>query len=88
MGGKRDKAIDRLKLDPKDYTFSEARSLLIKLGYKEYNKGKTSGSKVMFVKGKPDGMDKICLHKPHPGDEMKSYAVKELREHLEAIGEI
>lgn len=88
MGGKRDKAIERLKSEPKDYTFSEARSLLIKLGYKEYNKGKTSGSKVMFVKPRDDGMDKICLHKPHPGDEMKSYAVEDLKEHLEDIGEI
>jgi len=88
LGGKRDKAIERLKLEPKDYTFSEARSLLIKLGYKEYNKGKTSGSRIMFVKDREYGVDKICLHKPHPGDEMKSCTVKNLKEHLEDIGEI
>ena len=88
MGGKHDKAKERLKNEPKDYTFTEAKSLLIKLGYKEYNKGKTSGSRVVFIKIMDVGVDKICIHKPHPGDEMKSYAVKELKEHLENMGEI
>ncbi len=36
---KLDKAIQRLKTKPKDYTYSEARQLLGQLGFNEYNKG-------------------------------------------------
>lgn len=84
MGNKQDKARDRLKSVPKDYTFTEARSLLVSLGFTEYNKGKSSGSRVMFAK---NGV-KILLHKPHPGNEMKQYAVRQLKEQLEKMGEL
>lgn len=84
MGGKLDKAKARLKASPNDYTYDEAKSLLSSLGYKEHNKGKTSGSRVIFIRED----DKIMLHKPHPEKEMKSYAVRQLKEHLEAIGEL
>ena len=84
MGGKIDKAKARLKSEPSDYTFTEAKSLLESIGFIEYNKGKSSGSRVMFVK---DGI-KILLHKPHPGNEMKRYAVRQLREQLESMGEL
>ena len=84
MGGKLDKAKSRLKSIPNDYTFGEVKSLLSSMGYIEYNKGKSSGSRVMFVRDD----EKILLHKPHPGNEMKQYAVRQLKEHLEAIGEL
>lgn len=84
MGSRLDKAKARLKSEPKDYTFDEARSLLTNLGFYEHNKGKTSGSRVMFIK---DGV-KIQLHKPHPGNEMKHYAVQQLRDQLESMGEL
>lgn len=84
MGNKQDKARDRLKSVPKDYTFTEARSLLVSLGFTEYNKGKSSGSRLMFAK---NGV-KILLHKPHPGNEMKQYAVRQLKEQLEKMGEL
>ena len=84
MGGKFDKAKMRLKYEPADYTYSEARSLLQGLGYTEYNKGKTSGSRVIFIKGS----SKIILHKPHPGNTLKQYAVKQLKEQLEMNGEL
>ncbi len=84
MGSKLEKAKARLKSEPSDYTFSEAKSLLLSLGFCENNKGKTSGSRVMFVK---NGI-KIMLHKPHPGNEMKNYAVQQLRDQLEWMGEL
>ena len=84
LGGKLDKAKARLKASPHDYTYDEAKHLLSSLGYKEYNKGKTSGSRVIFIRED----DKIMLHKPHPENEMKHYAVRQLKEHLEAIGEL
>ena len=43
-----EKALQRLKSIPKDYTYSEAKYLLGQLGFIEDNKGKTSGSRVMF----------------------------------------
>ena len=54
------------------------------MGFEEYNKGKSSGSRVMFVRNN----DKILLHKPHPQKEMKTYAVRQLKEKLEELGEL
>ena len=45
-----DKAKERLSLHPKDYTYSEAKYLLSQLGFEEFNKGKTSGSRVKFYR--------------------------------------
>jgi len=84
LGGKNEKDKARLRTVPADYTFNEARRLLISLGYVEYNKGKSSGSRVMFAR---DGI-KILLHKPHPGNVMKQYAVRQLKEQLESTGEL
>lgn len=67
-----EKEIERLKSKPKDYTYEEAKSLLNKLGFIEYNKGKTSGSKVRFINSKNA---KIDLHKPHPSNILKTYQV-------------
>ena len=84
LGGKVEKAKSRLKLVPFDYTFEEAKSLLMSLGFEEHNKGRTSGSRVQFVRG----TQKIFLHKPHPEKEMKRYMVRYLKEYLESIGEL
>lgn len=82
--------IDKLKLRicscPKDFKYSEARTLLNNLGFREYNKGKTSGSRVMF--SRDTDQVSIMLHKPHPNDEMKQYAVKQLKDFLKEIGEL
>lgn len=81
--GKIEKAKERLKAAPSDYTYDEARTLLSHLGFTEYTKGKTSGSRVVFIKNG----EKIMLHKPHPGNVMKQYAVRQLVDKLEALGE-
>lgn len=39
-----EKAKARILQKPKDYTYTEARNLLKKLGFEEYNKGKTPGA--------------------------------------------
>ena len=46
---KLDKAKARILSKPKDYTYTEAIYLLGKLGFEEFNKGKTSGSRVRFI---------------------------------------
>ena len=81
-----EKLKQRLLSKPKDFTYSEARTLLTNIGFKEYNKGKTSGSKVKFYRESDNAM--ILLHKPHPGDIMKSYSIKDLVNMLEEIGEL
>ncbi len=80
---KLEKEIERLKSKPKDYTYEEAKSLLNKLGFLEYNKGKTSGSRVEFIK---DGKVEIELHKPHPKNILKSYQIKIILEKLKDGG--
>ncbi len=82
--GKKDKLIAKLKSNPKDFTFDEAENLLNYLSYYRDNKGKTSGSRVMFVSDMYNS--KIILHKPHPRKELLSYQVKQLIEVLEQEG--
>ncbi|MBR3510278.1 MAG: type II toxin-antitoxin system HicA family toxin [Lachnospiraceae bacterium] len=83
---KLDKAKERLLSRPKDYTYSEAKFLLSQLGFEEFQKGKTSGSRVKFYREKDQRI--ILLHKPHPGDEMSIGAIKALAGCLEEMGEL
>ena len=81
--GQKDKLIQRLKSKPKDFTFDDAETLLNYLDFIRPNKGKTSGSRVMFVSNEHGS---ILLHKPHPQTELKSYQIKQLLEFLEQEG--
>ena len=81
--GKKEKLIKRLKSRPKDFTFEEAESLLGYLDYFRFDKGKTSGSRVIF---KSDMHAPIMLHKPHPRKELLEYQIKQLIEILEQEG--
>jgi hypothetical protein len=78
-----EKIIERFKTLPKDFTFEEIERLLILFGYEKSNKGKTSGSRVMFKK---DGSAPILLHKPHPGNILKYYALKQVYDILKNEG--
>ena len=77
--GKKEKLIARLKSNPKDFTFEEMETFLITLGFEKSNKGKTSGSRVKFMK---DDIP-IILHKPHPRKELLAYQIKQIIEILE-----
>lgn len=81
-----EKAKERIRLKPKDYTYSEAKTLLLQMGFMECHKGKTSGSRVKFYREEDQRI--ILLHKPHPDDIMKPGAVKDLLEFLINLGEI
>ncbi|MDQ6758022.1 MAG: type II toxin-antitoxin system HicA family toxin [Bacteroidota bacterium] len=70
---KKEKLVSRLLLRPKDFSYSELKSLLSGIGYVESNKGKTSGSAVAFVNRKSSHI--IRLHKPHPKNILKTYQV-------------
>jgi len=47
--GQKEKLIAKLKTNPKSFTFNEAETLLGYFSYYRSNKGKTSGSRIMFV---------------------------------------
>ena len=81
--GQKEKLIQRLKTKPKDFTFDEAEKLLGYLSYVRSNKGKTSGSRVMFISEEHEA---ILLHKPQPQKELKAYQIKQLIEVLEQEG--
>ena len=81
---KLEKEIERLESKPKDFTYHEAKKILNNLGFIEDNKGKTSGSRVIFKNY--DLNKKIELHKPHPRNVLKVYQVSELLKILKEWG--
>lgn len=74
-----EKAIERLKSRPKDFTYDEMKMILNNFGFIEYNKGKTSGSRVEF---RDEYGRKIVLHKPHPRNIIKSYMIRAILDNL------
>ena len=81
--GQKEKLIKKLKSRPKDFTFDEAETLLGYFTYGRSNKGRPSGSRIMFIS---DEHAPILLHKPHPRQELLDYQVKQLIEVLEQEG--
>jgi len=82
--GQKEKLIAKLKANPRSFTFNEAEALLGYFSYYRSNKGKTSGSRIMFVS--EVHKTKILLHKPHPRKELLEYQIKQLIEQLEQEG--
>lgn len=76
----------RLLLKPKDLSYDEIRSFLIKINYSEFNKGKTSGSRVKYYRAEDNSV--IMLHKPHPGSILSPGAINDLIEHLKETGDL
>ena len=75
-----DKLIERLLSIPKDMEYSELVKILNHFGYVETTKGKTSGSRVMFVHDKVKTQSR--LHKPHPRPILKEYVIKQVIDEL------
>ena len=75
-----EKLLARVKSKPKDFTWDELVKILSHYGYEEITTGKTSGSRRAFVN---KSKHIIRLHKPHPGDILKSYQINEI---LDALG--
>ncbi len=82
--GIKEKLIRRLQTSPRDFSFEEAITLLGQLGYTLSNKGKTSGSRVVFMR--KETKEKIILHKAHPDNRLRQYQVKQLLEVLREEG--
>ena len=75
-----EKLIERFKKIPKDFSYDELKKLLNGFGYIENTKGKTSGSRVAFINQNTNHI--IRLHKPHPGNIVKRYALEQMMEEL------
>ena len=81
--GTKEKLRDRFLKMPSDFTFDEMQRLLEGYGYEKSNKGKTSGSRLIFKNG---NKRPIMLHKPHPGNIVKEYAMKQVFDDLKEAG--
>ena len=74
--GSKEKLIDKFLSQPKDFTYGEVVRLMGIFDYSESHKGATSGSRVEFIS--KDGQDSYIMHKPHPSNIIKGYAMKQL----------
>ncbi len=80
---KSEKLRKRLYEIPKDFTYTEAATLLKQLGFSPSNKGKTSGSRVKFFRESDHRV--ILLHKPHPGDVLPAAFVRQLADFVKTV---
>jgi len=70
----KEKLIERFKEQPKDFTWEELVRLFGTFGFTVYNKGKTSGSRVIFT----DDEREYIMHKPHPKNVIKEASMRYL----------
>ena len=75
----KEKLINKIKSLPKDFTYQELSQLLGLLGFNEFTKGKTSGSRIGFTNGRI----KILLHKPHGSNPIGYKTLSDIVEFLE-----
>ena len=77
---KREKLKERFRSQPKDFTYSEFKTLLGSSGYEEIRLGRTSGSRISFCHSSSKHI--IRLHRPHPGNILKKYQMVQVLEAL------
>lgn len=83
---KLEKMLHKLSGRPRTFKYDELRTVLLKLGYEELAKGKTSGSRVAFYNKDTDHL--IRLHKPHPGNALKKYQIDLIVDELTTQGDL
>ena len=81
---KKDKLLQRFYGMPKDFTFDELKALFGIYGFTVGNKGATSGSRVEFVNEERNLS--YITHKPHPGNIIKTYMMKQVTDYLKRNG--
>lgn len=80
-----EKLLKKLLSKPADFTWEELEKVLRHFGYKEMKKGKTGGSRRKFA---DESKHIINLHKPHPGNILKHYQVKDVVDALKERGKL
>ena len=78
-----DKALERLKRKPKDFTWKELQTIMTHFGYKEIKGGE---SRRKFIH--PETLVVVSLHEPHPKPEIKEYALEIIINHLKEEGKL
>lgn len=78
---KLNKFLKKLQNHHSKWIWNDLVSLLKLLCYKQTE---GSGSRVKFDNGNP--LDLINLHKPHPGNDVKTYVIRQVREKLKNGG--
>ncbi|GMT48757.1 MAG: hypothetical protein IEMM0008_0296 [bacterium] len=79
------KLLARFLSKPKDFTYDELKRLLKSFDFEEMTKGKTSGSRIVFVQNEAN--TKIKLHKPHhSGDSLSIATLKDIENFLRGEG--
>ena len=68
----------RFIMQPKDFTWHELVRLFGYFGFLVYNKGKTSGSRVIFTNGE----NEYIMHKPHPNNVIKETSMRKILDFL------
>ena len=81
VSSKLEKLLIKLYSHPRTFDFKDAKTLLHELDYQLDNKGKTSGSRIIFKKGR----DRIILHKPHPRKELLPYQIKQIQDKVKEM---
>ena len=76
---RRDRLLARFERFPADFTWDELIRLLRLFGYEQAGSGKTGGSRVRFVR---EGRPPINLHRPHPGNVVRRYQLRQVHEFL------
>lgn len=79
--GTKEKLVERFKKQPNDFTWDELTRLFGIYGFTVSNKGKTSGSRIIFVNGE----NSYIAHKPHPGSIVKGYVMKQVLTFLKEL---
>ncbi|MCL2074077.1 MAG: type II toxin-antitoxin system HicA family toxin [Marinilabiliaceae bacterium] len=74
----KEKLLERFKRQPTDFTWQELVRLFKFFGFSMNNKGKTSGSRVIFEK------ENKCyfVHKPHPSNIINKCIMKQVLNYL------
>ena len=80
-----EKILEKLKTKPNDLTYDELCRILNYYGFEENNKGKTSGSRVRFLRAGDNCS--ILLHKPHD-NVMKKYQINQIISVLKELGDL
>jgi len=75
------KALDRLKSKPRDFTWRELQAIMSHFGYQELRGG---GSRRKFMN--PKTRNSVSLHEPHPKPILKMYVIELIIEHLKEEG--
>lgn len=81
---KKNKLVERVLSIPSDLTWEELVKFLGVFGFYEFNTSKTGGSRRKFTNDKKEVISNI--HKPHPSNILKEYAIKDAIAYLKEKG--